>query len=136
MTTLYAVNRQCSSGLQAVVDVAAAIKAGFYDIGEDNGTSSRLSSSNGDYRKCFTALWRDEEGTRLGYESCCCNCLLLTKRSLALQKGLPILGVFRTFPAVGIPPAIMDIGPAVSIPAVVKAAGLEVNDVDLFKINE
>lgn len=27
------VNRQCSSGLQAVVDVAAAIKAGFYDIG-------------------------------------------------------------------------------------------------------
>ncbi|XXG90591.1 hypothetical protein AAC387_Pa12g2320 [Persea americana] len=28
------VNRQCSSGLQAVADVAASIKAGFYDIGE------------------------------------------------------------------------------------------------------
>lgn len=28
------VNRQCSSGLQAVADVVAAIKAGFYDIGE------------------------------------------------------------------------------------------------------
>jgi hypothetical protein len=27
------VNRQCSSGLQAVADVAAAIKAGFYEIG-------------------------------------------------------------------------------------------------------
>lgn len=27
------VNRQCSSGLQAVADVAAAIKSGFYDIG-------------------------------------------------------------------------------------------------------
>lgn len=27
------VNRQCSSGLQAVADVVAAIKAGFYDIG-------------------------------------------------------------------------------------------------------
>lgn len=27
------VNRQCSSGLQAVADVAAAIRAGFYDIG-------------------------------------------------------------------------------------------------------
>ena len=27
-------NRQCSSGLQAVADVAAAIKAGFYDIGK------------------------------------------------------------------------------------------------------
>lgn len=29
------VNRQCSSGLQAVADVAAAIRAGFYDIGKD-----------------------------------------------------------------------------------------------------
>lgn len=27
------VNRQCSSGLQAVADVAAAIRAGFYTIG-------------------------------------------------------------------------------------------------------
>ena len=27
------VNRQCSSGLQAVADVAAAIKSGYYDIG-------------------------------------------------------------------------------------------------------
>ncbi len=27
------VNRQCSSGLQAIADVAAAIKAGFYTIG-------------------------------------------------------------------------------------------------------
>lgn len=30
---LKTVNRQCSSGLQAVADVAAAIKAGMYDIG-------------------------------------------------------------------------------------------------------
>lgn len=29
------VNRQCSSGLQAVADVAAAIRAGFYDIGNN-----------------------------------------------------------------------------------------------------
>jgi len=31
---LKTVNRQCSSGLQAVADVAAAIKAGLYDIGK------------------------------------------------------------------------------------------------------
>uniref|UniRef100_A0A6M2EJT8 Thiolase N-terminal domain-containing protein n=1 Tax=Populus davidiana TaxID=266767 RepID=A0A6M2EJT8_9ROSI len=30
---LRTVNRQCSSGLQAVADVAASIKAGYYDIG-------------------------------------------------------------------------------------------------------
>ena len=30
---LKTVNRQCSSGLQAVADIAAAIKSGFYEIG-------------------------------------------------------------------------------------------------------
>lgn len=30
----------------------------------------------------------------------------------------------------------MGIGPAVAIPAAVKAAGLELDDVDLFEINE
>ncbi|KAL5990171.1 3-ketoacyl-CoA thiolase 1, peroxisomal [Asimina triloba] len=34
------VNRQCSSGLQAVADVAAYIKAGFYDIGIGAGLES------------------------------------------------------------------------------------------------
>lgn len=33
---LRTVNRQCSSGLQAVADVATAIKAGLYDIGKCN----------------------------------------------------------------------------------------------------
>lgn len=39
---LRTVNRQCSSGLQAVSDVAAYIKAGFYDIGKNE---SRLYST-------------------------------------------------------------------------------------------
>lgn len=43
---------------------------------------------------------------------------------------------FRTFAAVGVDPAIMGVGPAVAIPAAVKAAGLELDDIDLFEINE
>uniref|UniRef100_A0A5B6ZPB4 acetyl-CoA C-acyltransferase n=1 Tax=Davidia involucrata TaxID=16924 RepID=A0A5B6ZPB4_DAVIN len=62
--------------------------------------------------------------------------VLLMKRSLAMQKGLPILGVFRSFAAVGVDPAVMGIGPAVAIPAAVKSAGLELDDIDLFEINE
>lgn len=42
----------------------------------------------------------------------------------------------RTFVAVGVDPAIMGVGPAVAIPAAVKAAGLELDDIDLFEINE
>ncbi|PIA36163.1 hypothetical protein AQUCO_03400223v1 [Aquilegia coerulea] len=62
--------------------------------------------------------------------------VLLMKRSLAMQKGLPILGVFRSFAAVGVDPAVMGVGPAVAIPAAVKSAGLEIEDIDLFEINE
>lgn len=32
--------------------------------------------------------------------------------------------------------AVMSIGPAVAIPAAVKAAGIETRDLDLFEINE
>ncbi|KAH7290382.1 hypothetical protein KP509_30G046000 [Ceratopteris richardii] len=62
--------------------------------------------------------------------------VLLMKRGVALKKNLPILGVFRSFAAVGVDPAVMGIGPAVAIPAAVKAAGLEISDIDLFEINE
>ena len=44
--------------------------------------------------------------------------------------------VCRSFAAVGVDPAVMGIGPAVAIPAAVKAAGLEIDDIDLFEINE
>ncbi|XP_071696821.1 3-ketoacyl-CoA thiolase 2, peroxisomal-like [Rutidosis leptorrhynchoides] len=229
------VNRQCSSGLQAVADVAAAIKAGFYEIGIGAGLESMTSNPMAwegsvnpkvktmaqardcllpmgitsenvaekfsvtrqeqdqaaveSHRKAAAATaagkFKDEiipiktklvdpktgdetpvtisvdDGIRPGTTladlaklkpvfkkdgsttagtssqvSDGAGAVLLMKRSLALKKGLPILGVFRTFAAVGVPPAIMGIGPAVAIPAAVKAAGLQVDDIDLFEINE
>jgi acetyl-CoA acyltransferase 1 len=42
---LNAVNRQCSSGLQAVANVASAIKAGYYDIGMAAGVESMTTNS-------------------------------------------------------------------------------------------
>lgn len=59
----------------------------------------------------------------------------MTRRE-ALERGLPIMGIFRSFSAVGVDPAIMGIGPSVAIPAAVKAAGLDVGDIDLFELNE
>ena len=38
------VNRQCSSGLQACADVAAAIKAGYYDVGIAAGVETMTSN--------------------------------------------------------------------------------------------
>lgn len=42
----------------------------------------------------------------------------------------------RTFAAVGVDPAIMGIGPSVAIPAALKMAGLQTDDIDLFELNE
>lgn len=229
------VNRQCSSGLQAVADVAAAIKAGFYDIGIGAGlesmttnpmawegsvnplvkqfaqaqdcllpmgvTSENVAQRFGvtrqeqdqaaveSHRKAAAATaagkFKDEivpvhtkmvdpktgdekpvtvtvddgirpnttvsdlgklkpvfkkNGTTTAGNSSQvtdgAGAVLLMKRSVAMNKGLPILGVFRTFAAVGVDPAVMGIGPAVAIPAAVKSAGLELDDIDLFEINE
>ena len=97
--------------------------------------------------------------------------VLLMKRAVAMQKGLPILGVFRlelwshfefflslmewnlfilictklialhwsfhrSFTVVGFDPAVMGVGPVVVIPTTMKATGLEIDDIDLFEINE
>ncbi|KAE8692371.1 3-ketoacyl-CoA thiolase 2, peroxisomal [Hibiscus syriacus] len=211
------VNRQCSSGLQAVADVAAAIKAGFYDIGIGAGLESmtanpmawegsvnprvkqmeqaqncllpmgvtsemllkkaaaatasgkfkdeiipvntkivdpktgdekhvtisvddgiRPNTSVSDLAK-LKPVFKKDGSTTAGNSSQVSDgagAVLLMKRSVAMQKGLPILGVFRTFSAVGVDPAIMGVGPAVAIPAAVKAAGLKLDDIDLFEINE
>lgn len=229
------VNRQCSSGLQAVADVFAAIKAGLYDVGIGAGvetmsvnsmglekrvnprvesdqraqdcllpmgiTSENVAERYGVTRKqqdmasvrshqkaaaarasgrfneeivpvhtklvdpktgeeknvtiveddgirpetSLTTLAKlktafKESGTTTAGNSSQVSdgaaAVLLMKRKLALEKNLPILGVFRSFVAVGVDPAVMGIGPAVAIPAAVKAAGLEIGDIDLFEINE
>ncbi|KAI5058213.1 hypothetical protein GOP47_0026383 [Adiantum capillus-veneris] len=232
---VHTVNRQCSSGLQAVAAVAASIKAGYYDIGIGAGLESMtanpmawegsvnprvetiqkvqdcllpmgVTSENVAERFDVSRKAQDEaavtsharaaaatakgkfkdeiipvetklvdpksgeekpvvisvdDGIRPGTTladlsklkpvfkkngsttagnssqvSDGAAAVLLMKRGLALKKNLPILGVFRSFAAVGVDPAIMGIGPAVAIPAAVKAAGLELSDIDLFEINE
>ncbi|KAI4319335.1 hypothetical protein MLD38_032943 [Melastoma candidum] len=235
MVPLRTVNRLCSSGLQAVADVAAAIRCGYYDIGIGAGLESMttdvikynppvnpkvevfsqardcllpmgITSENVAERFGVTRLEQDqaaveshkraaaavasgkfideivpvvtkikdpqtgEEKTvtisaddgirpdtdidtlaklkpafKQGGSTTAGNAsqvsdgaaaVLLMKRSNALQRGLPILGIFRSFAAVGVEPSVLGIGPAVAIPAAVKSAGLELGDIDLFEINE
>ena len=62
--------------------------------------------------------------------------VLLMTRAQAEKRGLPILGVWRGFAVKGVPPRIMGIGPAVAIPAVLEQAGLTIEDIDIFEINE
>ena len=58
------------------------------------------------------------------------------KRSLAMKRGFPILGLFRCYAAMGVEPGVIGVGPAVTIQITARNAGLEVADIDLFEINE
>uniref|UniRef100_A0A8C9PFG1 acetyl-CoA C-acetyltransferase n=1 Tax=Spermophilus dauricus TaxID=99837 RepID=A0A8C9PFG1_SPEDA len=62
--------------------------------------------------------------------------VLLAWRSKAEELGLPILGVLRSYAVVGVSPDVMGIGPAYAIPVALEKAGLTVNDMDIFEINE
>jgi acetyl-CoA acyltransferase 1 len=62
--------------------------------------------------------------------------VLLMKRKTAEKLGLPILGKFIRAAVVGVPPRIMGVGPAYAIPIVLKQAGLSINDIDIYEINE
>ncbi|MGH0157242.1 UNVERIFIED_CONTAM: hypothetical protein FKN15_030867 [Acipenser sinensis] len=62
--------------------------------------------------------------------------VLVARRSAAQQLGLPVLGVLRASAVVGVPPDVMGIGPAYAIPIALQQAGLTVDDIDVFEINE
>lgn len=229
------VNRQCSSGLQAIADVVASIRSGYYDIGIAGGIETMSSNPMAwdgsinprisDYQKaqgCLLPMGLTSENvakqfgvSRLEQDSFAVEsharavranesgrfvdeiipvktkfvdkktgeekqvvvshddgmrkgltlekvqklkpafdpegsttagnasqisdgaaASLLMKRKEANRRGLPILGTFRSFSAVGVDPSIMGIGPAVAIPEAVKMAGLTTGDIDLFEINE
>ncbi|EHB16856.1 3-ketoacyl-CoA thiolase B, peroxisomal [Heterocephalus glaber] len=231
---LSTVNRQCSSGLQAVANIAGGIRNGSYDIGMACGVESMSLAERGNpgnitssllenekardclipmgltsenvaerfgisrekqdtfalasqqkaaraqSRGCFraeivpvTTTIQDDKGTKKtitvsqdegirpnttmeglaklkpafkdGGSTTAGNssqvsdgaaAILLARRSKAEELGLPILGVLRSYAVVGVPPDIMGIGPAYAIPVALQKAGLTVNDVDIFEINE
>jgi acetyl-CoA acyltransferase 1 len=232
---VHTINRQCSSGIQAVAHVAASIKAGYYDVGLAAGVESMstakmgwegnmnpqifmnqqaketllpmgITSENVSQQWKITRREQDElaarsnqlaieaikkgnfkneivpvkatiidpkthqktvkivdtdEGPRDGVTADSLGKLkpafdpkgsttagnasqvsdgaaavLLMTRAKAKELGCPIIGVFRAFSVVGVPPAVMGIGPAYAIPAALKQCALEKSDIDVYEINE
>jgi acetyl-CoA acyltransferase len=61
---------------------------------------------------------------------------IIMARDVAEALGLPILGVLRSFQVAGVPPEIMGIGPVAAIPKALAKAGITLDQVDLFELNE
>jgi acetyl-CoA acyltransferase len=62
--------------------------------------------------------------------------LILVSEKALKQYGLKPLARFVSFAAKGVPPHIMGIGPIEAIPAALRYAGLKLDDIDWFELNE
>ncbi len=61
---------------------------------------------------------------------------VLMDRATAEREGRPVLGVYRGFQVAGCAPEEMGIGPVFAIPKLLDRAGLKVDDIGLWEINE
>jgi acetyl-CoA acyltransferase len=61
---------------------------------------------------------------------------LVMSAQRAAQLGLKPMGVFRGFTVAGCEPDEMGIGPVFAIPRLLKNAGLKIDDIDLWELNE
>jgi acetyl-CoA acyltransferase 1 len=62
--------------------------------------------------------------------------VLMMKRSTARTLKCPVLATFEGYACVGVPPAVMGIGPLYAIPKVLSQLNLSLEDMELFEINE
>jgi acetyl-CoA C-acetyltransferase len=62
-------------------------------------------------------------------------CVVMSAKT-AEREGLRPLGVFRGFAVAGCEPDEMGIGPVYAVPKLLKRAGLDVDDIDLWELNE
>lgn len=62
--------------------------------------------------------------------------MLVMDAKAAEQRGLEPLGIFRGVAAAGCDPDEMGIGPVFAVPKLLKKAGLTVDDIDMWELNE
>ena len=61
---------------------------------------------------------------------------VIMDRKLAEQRGLEPLGIYRGMAVAGCEPDEMGIGPVFAIPKLLKQTGLQIEDIDLWELNE
>ncbi|XP_013887876.1 3-ketoacyl-CoA thiolase, peroxisomal [Austrofundulus limnaeus] len=150
-------DQQDSFALSSQIKAARAQDSGRFDseivpvsvrFVEDGGAERRLTVSKDEGVRPGTTLaglsklrpaFKPGGSTTAGNSSQVSDgaaAVLLGRRSAVEALGLPVLGILRASAVVGVPPDVMGIGPAFAIPAALRQAGLSLDDIDVFEINE
>lgn len=61
---------------------------------------------------------------------------VLMEGSLAAQRGLRPLGIYKGIAVVGLAPEEMGLGPVLAVPKLLRLHGMSVDDIDLWELNE
>ncbi|HKJ21391.1 MAG TPA: thiolase family protein [Woeseiaceae bacterium] len=147
---------------QSQVRYAAAVEAGRIadEIVPMNATMLKIDKDSGDQSRHDVVVDRDEcnrpgttveglAGLKPAFEedgtvtagnasqlSDGASMTLLMSAERAEALGLEPLGIFRGFTVAGCEPDEMGIGPVFSVPRLLDNAGLSMNDIDLWELNE
>ena len=102
------------------------------DEGVRTGTTVEVLSK---LRPAFHAKGSVTAGNSSQTSDAAASVVVMSKEK-AEELGLKPLAVFRSFAVGGVHPDEMGIGPIKAIPKAVKLAGIKIEDVDLFELNE
>ncbi len=64
------------------------------------------------------------------------SAVVIMSKEKAKALGVKPLATFRSFAVAGVPPELMGIGPVEAIPKALKLAGVNLDQIDLFELNE
>jgi len=104
-------------------------------INADDGIRETTAESLAKLRPAFKKDGSTTAGNSSQVSDGAAAVLVMTRRE-ANKRGLKPIGKFHSYATAGVPPKVMGIGPAFAIPVALKQAGLTVDDIDIFEINE
>ncbi|MFH1469484.1 MAG: thiolase family protein [Pseudomonadota bacterium] len=127
----------------AFVDEIVPVKARIFDgkgwtekvIDTDEGPRASTLEGMAKLKPVFSTKGRSTAGNSSQTSDGAAANLIMT-REKAEKLGLPVLAVFRGYQVAGVKPDEMGVGPAYAIPKLLEKAGMTVDDIDRFELNE
>ncbi|MCZ8518609.1 MULTISPECIES: acetyl-CoA C-acyltransferase [Paenibacillus] len=118
------------------VDDAGRVKRKRYTVDTDEGVRPDTSVEGlAKLRPAFRLGGSVTAGNASQMSDGAAACVVMS-REKADALGLKPLATFRSFALAGVEPEIMGVGPVEAIPKALKMAGIGIEDVSLFEINE